>query len=99
MKWPARTCVDAASVVPAATVANHSLKEIIMNKQTSLNFPLAAFLLVALLGASTAGAQTNTKYGTGALGNPSSSFLFDSAFGYGALSSPTSGEFNTAVGA
>ena len=57
-----------------------------MNKQTSFNFPVAAFLLATLLSAGTAGAfDTNTAAGYGALASPSSSFLDDSAFGFDEL--------------
>ncbi len=69
-----------------------------MNKHASFNFLVAAFLLITLLGVGTAAAQDNTAYGSGALQNPLSSYLYDSAFGLGALYSPTSGLYNTAVG-
>jgi hypothetical protein len=55
-------------------------------------------LFVTLVRASTAVAQTNTSFGSGALALPSSPDLFDSAFGVNALNSPTSGKSNTAIG-
>ncbi len=69
-----------------------------MNKQVSFNFLAVAVLLITLLSAGTAAAQ-NTAYGTGALASPSSAYLADSAFGFEALHSRTSGFDNTATGA
>ena len=60
---------------------------------------LATVLAITLSSAGTAAAQTNTAFGTGALASPSSPNLFDSAFGFKALNSPTSGVDNTAIGA
>jgi hypothetical protein len=60
---------------------------------------LATVLAITLSSAGTAAAQNNTAFGTGALASPSSPFLGDSAFGFHALNSPTSGTENTAVGA
>jgi hypothetical protein len=59
---------------------------------------LAIVLAITLSSAGTAAAQ-NTNFGTGALASPSSPNLFDSAFGFDALNSPTSGLDNTAIGA
>jgi trimeric autotransporter adhesin len=70
-----------------------------MNNRTSFNILLMVFLLITFLSAGTGAAQTNTAVGTGALTHQSSNDLFDSAFGYNALSSPTSGTNNTANGA
>src|SRR5579863_9276559 len=70
----------------------------ILNRQARFNFPAAAYLLITLLSAGTAFAQTNTAFGTGALASPGSINLSDSAFGYFALTSPTTGDLDTAVG-
>src|SRR5579864_3857222 len=70
-----------------------------MNKRARFNFPMAAFLLITVLGAGTAAAQNNTALGDGALANPLASNLDDSAVGLYALHVPTSGVNNTAVGA
>jgi hypothetical protein len=59
---------------------------------------LATVLAITLSSAGTAAAQ-NTAFGTGALPSPSSPDLFDSAFGFDTLNSPTSGRINTASGA
>jgi len=69
-----------------------------MNWKGSLNFLAAAFLFLTFLSAGTAAAQTNTVYGIGALANPSSNATGNSAFGYFALFSTTSGFNNTAIG-
>jgi len=69
-----------------------------VNKQARLNIPVTAFLLITLLSVGSAAAQTNTMYGSGALASPSSVNLEDSAFGFDALTSPTSGYGNTATG-
>jgi len=69
-----------------------------MNKQAVSNISVAAFLLMTLLTAGSAAAQTNTVYGSGALESPASNDLGDSAFGVGTLDSPTSGINNTAIG-
>ena len=60
---------------------------------------LATVLAITLSSAGTAAAQNNTEFGTGALASPSSPNLADSAFGFFALNSPTSGLDNTAIGA
>jgi len=69
-----------------------------MNKRVSFYIMVASLSLIALVSAGTAGAQ-NTNFGTGALPSASASNLFDSAFGFEALASPTSGIDNTALGA
>jgi hypothetical protein len=69
-----------------------------MNRQHSLNFLMAAFLLITLLSAGTTAAQSNTVFGTQALPSPSSSDLGDSAFGNYALHYNTTGDSNTATG-
>ncbi len=64
-----------------------------------IGFCLAIVLLGALSLASTAAAQRNTAFGTGALASPASPDLDDSAFGFRTLNSATSGTNNTAIGA
>jgi len=63
----------------------------------SFHFSVAVVLVIALSSAGTAVAQ-NTEFGSGALPSPSSNLLWDSAFGFDALNSPTSGTGNTACG-
>ena len=60
---------------------------------------VAIVLAVTLSSVGPAAAQNNTAFGTGALASPSGPNLGDSAFGFQALNSPTSGMNNTAVGA
>jgi len=61
-------------------------------------YSLALASLIGLSSAGIAVAQTNTAFGAGALASPSSANLSDSAFGFLALNSPTSGTGNTASG-
>ncbi len=58
-----------------------------MNKLSTFDIQVVAVVLIALLTASSAVAQNNTTFGSGALADPSSDLLDDSAFGYHALSS------------
>src|SRR5262245_34687677 len=69
-------------------------------KALALVFSLTLIgVFVGFLKPRTAVAQNNTFYGSGALASPSSMDLFDSAFGFRSLNSPTSGTNNTAIGA
>ena len=60
---------------------------------------LTAALLIVLSSAGIAVAQTNTHYGTGALAADPTGTDYDSALGYDALNSSTTGQNNTADGA
>ncbi len=69
-----------------------------MKTPTSFYSCLVGALLFVLSSAGTAAAQ-NTYYGTGALASDPTGTDDDSAFGYDALYSNTTGQYNTAVGA
>jgi len=62
-----------------------------------IGFALVTILLTALIGAGSATAQGNTKFGTGALAHNTTG-TNDSAFGFNALFSNTTGSNNTASG-
>ncbi len=74
-----------------------SAHALILPRGTSL-LPLAGLVVIALSGAGSAAAQTNTNLGNGALSSITTG-VNDTALGFDALKSNTSGVNNTATGA
>ena len=68
-------------------------------KRRSFQFHLTVAVLITIMSVGRSFAQSNTHYGDGALISPLSADLSDSAFGFRALNTPTSGTNNTAIGA